>query len=82
MTEDAESLPSIGGRSANRGAHLARGLGRGGGGGRRRDEDPNVVLSKSLSGVLRHKAKDHGLAMDAEGYVKLDDLVSCQTISS
>ncbi|CAG8839621.1 6053_t:CDS:2, partial [Gigaspora margarita] len=42
---------------------------------RRGDETPLVKLSKSLSYVLRHHAKDEGLDIREDGYVKLDDLV-------
>jgi hypothetical protein len=55
------------------------GKGRGKGfGGRRggRHTDPNVELSKTLSYILRHGAKNEGLAIRSDGYVKLDDLVS------
>ncbi|CAG8682676.1 9465_t:CDS:2, partial [Dentiscutata erythropus] len=41
----------------------------------RRDETPLVKLSKSLSYVLRHHAKDEGLDIREDGYVKLDDLL-------
>ncbi|CAG8525686.1 12842_t:CDS:2 [Racocetra fulgida] len=37
-------------------------------------ETPLVKLSKSLSYVLRHHAKDEGLDIREDGYVKLDDL--------
>ncbi|KAF0554876.1 putative tRNA 2-phosphotransferase [Gigaspora margarita] len=42
---------------------------------RRGDETPLVKLSKSLSYVLRHHAKDEGLVIREDGYVKLDDLL-------
>jgi len=54
------------------------GKGRGKGfGGRRggRHTDPNVELSKTLSYILRHGAKNEGLAIRSDGYVKLDDLL-------
>ncbi|CAG8767756.1 10812_t:CDS:2, partial [Racocetra persica] len=38
-------------------------------------ETPLVKLSKSLSYVLRHHAKDEGLNIREDGYVKLDDLL-------
>ncbi|CAG8692416.1 13782_t:CDS:2, partial [Dentiscutata heterogama] len=41
----------------------------------RRDETPLVKLSKSLAYVLRHHAKDEGLDIREDGYVKLDDLL-------
>ncbi|CAG8441981.1 5839_t:CDS:2 [Scutellospora calospora] len=43
----------------------------------RRDhrDTQTVKLSKSLSYVLRHHAKDEGLNIREDGYVKLDDLL-------
>lgn len=41
----------------------------------RREEDPRVLLSKSMSSVLRHNAAKVGLQMRADGYARLDDLV-------
>jgi 2'-phosphotransferase len=54
-----------------------RGGGRGGGGSRRaapRQRDPTHV-SKTLSWALRHGARELGLAMGADGYVRLADLL-------
>ncbi|CAG8570111.1 14719_t:CDS:2, partial [Cetraspora pellucida] len=42
---------------------------------KRHDETSLVKLSKSLSYVLRHHAKDEGLNIRGDGYVKLDDLL-------
>ena len=36
----------------------------------------NVHLSKFLSLVLRHKAKDFGLTVEPSGFIKLDDIIS------
>jgi RNA:NAD 2'-phosphotransferase (TPT1/KptA family) len=55
-------------------ASTSRGKKRGGYG-RRRNEDPDVVLSKTLSNILRHNAHKEGLDMRPDGYVKLDELV-------
>jgi RNA:NAD 2'-phosphotransferase (TPT1/KptA family) len=48
---------------------------KGGGYGSRRNEDPDVVLSKTLSNILRHNAHREGLSIRPDGYVKLDELV-------
>jgi RNA 2'-phosphotransferase, Tpt1 / KptA family len=70
-----------GGRRGNRGG--GRGKGRGGksgggsGGGVMNRE---VAVSKALSKLLRHAAEDVGLKLDAEGYARLDDVVSTSTI--
>jgi hypothetical protein len=39
-----------------------------------------VAVSKALSKLLRHAAEDVGLKLDAEGYARLDDVVSTSTI--
>ena len=70
-----------GGRRDNRGG--ARGKGRGGkpGGGSGGGKiDREVAISKALSKLLRHAAEDVGLKLDAEGYARLDDVVSTSTI--
>ena len=36
----------------------------------------NVHLSKYLSLILRHKAKDFGLDVEPSGFIKLDDIIS------
>lgn len=48
----------------------------------RREDNPNVRLSKKLSYVLRHGGVDAGLSIDDAGYVKLDDLLSLQGFGS
>ena len=45
------------------------------GGYHRRDNDPTVQISKNLSWLLRHGAEKEGLAMDAGGWVPLDDVL-------
>ncbi|KIM33103.1 hypothetical protein M408DRAFT_60312 [Serendipita vermifera MAFF 305830] len=54
-------------------ASSTKGKGRGHG---RRNEDPDVQLSKTLSWILRHGAKKEGLEMRSDGYVRLDQLLS------
>ena len=36
----------------------------------------NIHLSKFLSLILRHKAKDFGLDIDHAGFIKLDDIIN------
>jgi 2'-phosphotransferase len=46
--------------------------------GRKRHDDKTdkiVALSKLLSKVLRHNAQKEGLNLQADGYVRLDELV-------
>lgn len=57
--------------------------GRGGGGGGRRGgggggggQDREVLLSKALSMLLRHRAGEAGVELDGEGYARLDKVVS------
>jgi 2'-phosphotransferase len=38
-------------------------------------QDKNFELSKKLSKVLRHSAREHGLKMDASGYVPVSDIL-------
>src|ERR1700694_5319454 len=47
----------------------------------RRNDDPTVALSKSLSWILRHGLDKSGLNPRSDGYVRLDALVPpfCQT---
>jgi hypothetical protein len=40
-----------------------------------RNESPTVVLSKSLSWILRHGLDKSGLQARSDGYVRLDELV-------
>ena len=47
--------------------------GRAGGGGA---EIREVAVSKALSKLLRHAAKDEGITLDAEGFARLDQVVS------
>ncbi|KAJ3874272.1 KptA family-domain-containing protein [Lentinula edodes] len=58
---------------------------RGGGGGKLRGlpkDSPAVRLSKTLSWLLRHGAQGEGLAMRADGYVKVIDLLENPKIKS
>ena len=36
----------------------------------------NIHISKFLSLILRHKAKDFGLDVEPSGFIKLDDIIS------
>jgi hypothetical protein len=70
-----------GGRRGNRGGGRGKGPGRklggaSGGGAMNRE----VAVSKALSKLLRHAAEDVGLKLDAEGYARLDDVVSTSAI--
>ncbi len=40
------------------------------------DDKQRVELSKLLALLLRHRAGEHGLALDPEGYVPLDDVLA------
>lgn len=51
-----------------------RGGGRGGGKGGEMNRE--VAVSKALSKLLRHAAEEVGLAMDAEGFARVDHVVS------
>lgn len=73
-----------GGNSRGRGGESA-GRGRGGRGGRgggsakpggRPKDSPEVRISKTLSGILRHRGQNEGLAMRPDGYVRVAELVS------
>ena len=70
---------------SSRGGKWGRERGRGRGGGSRggrgsaRDRgglDREVMVSKALSKLLRHAAEDVGLALDAEGFARVDQVVS------
>lgn len=39
-------------------------------------------ISKQMTFILRHKAKDFGLSIEPSGFVKLDDLLNVQMIKS
>lgn len=39
-------------------------------------------ISKQMTYILRHKAKDFGLEMEPSGYVKLDELLNIQMLKS
>ena len=43
---------------------------------RERNDSPTVVLSKSLSWLLRHGLEQSGLHVRNDGYVRLDELVA------
>jgi RNA:NAD 2'-phosphotransferase (TPT1/KptA family) len=41
-----------------------------------------VAVSKALSKLLRHAAEDEGLALDNEGFARLDQVVSFSVLQS
>lgn len=59
------------GRSVGRGGRGERAGGSGGG-----EMNREVAISKALSKLLRHAAVDVGLKLDAEGYARVDQVVS------
>lgn len=66
---------SRGGRGREKGS--GRRGGRGGGGGRAGGEmNREIAVSKALSKLLRHAAEDAGLALDGEGFARVDQVVS------
>ena len=48
----------------------------GGKGGGRGEMNRKVAISKALSKLLRHAAEDAGLALDGEGFARVDQVVS------
>lgn len=60
------------GARAPRGGGQGKRGGRGGGGA----PDREVLISKALSALLRHKASDAGIDLDGEGFARLDQVVS------
>ena len=68
MVDDAALEKLEGGARAPRGG----GKGKRGGGA----PDREVLISKALSALLRHKASDAGIDLDGEGFARLDQVVS------
>lgn len=68
---DLEEKYAGGKRQKSRG-HGGKGGGGGGGGGQGRE----VQVSKALSKLLRHRAGEAGIKLDAEGFAALDEVVS------
>lgn len=64
----------LGGRGGGRNRGRRGGGARGGGGGGGQDRD--VLISKALSTLLRHQAVNAGVELDAEGFARLDHVVS------
>lgn len=64
------------GKGKVRGRWGGGGRGDGGRGGGRGGISREVAVSKALSKLLRHAAEDEGLAIDGEGFAKLDQVVS------
>jgi len=66
-----------GSRRGGRGKAGGRGgCGGKGGGGGQGEMNREVTVSKALSKLLRHAAVDAGLKLDAEGFARLDQVVS------
>lgn len=49
---------------------------------KRKPLDPKTVLSKYLSYVLRHGAKEEKIPIRSDGYVKVEDLLKKQKLKS
>ncbi|KAK8126687.1 uncharacterized protein PG998_002446 [Apiospora kogelbergensis] len=62
-----------GGGDGGRGGKRGKRGGGGDGGGQAPDRD--ILLSKALSALLRHKASEAGIEMNGEGYARLDQVV-------
>lgn len=63
-------------RGGKRGGRGGRSGGRGGGGRGGGGENREVLVSKALSRLLRHAADEAKLALDSEGYARVDQVVS------
>lgn len=72
LEDRAFGKKALGGGRGGRGGGKRAGGGGGGSGGGSKD----VMLSKALSKLLRHQAQNAGIALDAEGYARLDQVVS------
>jgi hypothetical protein len=72
-----------GGRGGDRRGNRSGG-GRGGrrAGGEKGEMNREVAVSKALSKLLRHAAEDEGLALDNEGFARLDQVVSPPSLPS
>eukprot|EP00969_Alexandrium_andersonii_P163773 7238622-Alexandrium_andersonii.AAC.1 len=44
------------------------------------DDDQRTGISKKVSWILRHGAQKVNVKMDAEGWVKVSDLLSCDIL--
>jgi len=84
MSQDLNISSSRGGRGGNRGTkkkNISGGRG-GGGGGERKVTNREVAISKALSKLLRHAAEDEGLALDGEGFARVDQVMQWQRLKS
>ena len=66
----------LSGRGQKGGRHRGHGDRSGGG---RVNQNREVMISKSLSKLLRHEAVKEGLSLDREGFARLDQVVRCDT---
>ena len=73
MNERRNDRGSGSGGGGRRGGRGGRGGKSGGGGGGEMNRE--VAVSKALSKLLRHAAEEVGLAMDAEGFARVDQVV-------
>eukprot|EP00747_Dinoflagellata_sp_TGD_P169647 gnl/TRDRNA2_/TRDRNA2_199154_c0_seq1.p1 gnl/TRDRNA2_/TRDRNA2_199154_c0~~gnl/TRDRNA2_/TRDRNA2_199154_c0_seq1.p1 ORF type:complete len:323 (-),score=86.48 gnl/TRDRNA2_/TRDRNA2_199154_c0_seq1:132-1100(-) len=44
------------------------------------DDDERTTISKKISWILRHGAKQAGVPMDSKGWVKIGDLLKCEIL--
>ncbi|KAK8055494.1 hypothetical protein PG993_000721 [Apiospora rasikravindrae] len=79
--ERFENLALRGGRQGGGGGRGGK-RGRRGGGGGGHEPDREVLLSKALSALLRHKASDAGIEMNGEGFARLDQVFQWPRIRS
>ncbi|KAK7941208.1 uncharacterized protein PG986_013595 [Apiospora aurea] len=79
--ERLENLALRGGRQGGGGGRGGKRGKRGGGGGGH-EPDREVLLSKALSALLRHKASDAGIEMNGEGFARLDQVFQWPRIRS
>jgi 2'-phosphotransferase len=74
--ERMEALALQQGKGKGKGGPRGGGGGRRGGGGKGGEPNREVLVSKALSTLLRHKALEAGIDLDSEGYASLDKVVS------
>ena len=73
---DERGARNQGGRGRGKGRAGRGGRSDGGKWGGRGEMNREVAVSKALSKLLRHAAEDEGLALDGEGFARLDQVVS------
>jgi hypothetical protein len=75
MTDDLDDVAERLEDRAVRGGRMRAG-GRRGGGGASGPPNRDMLVSKALSTLLRHQAGNAGVELDAEGFARLDQVVS------